>query len=137
MPKEKLLLPRCHIRQMSVSSLREYLDQLQAMRDAGDGRQIIYDTFVYATNDLDRRNARRTPKPEMLIRQSDVYKMRAEPLREMIRKLEAKVAPSEVEQRTLDALRREEVRRKEYNEYTYRRRLRELRAKEAELCSTL
>lgn len=137
MPKEKLLLPRCHIRRMSVGALREYLDHLQAMRDAGDGRQIIYDTFVYATNDLDRRNARRTPKPAMLIKQSEVYMLRAEAIRTLIRKLESKGQLDEAEHRTLASLRHEEKRRKDYAKHTYHKRKAEARAREAELCSIL
>lgn len=138
----KLLLPRDKFRQMGIARLREYLDGLEAMSEAGQFTQEAYNTMVYATAELERRKAKRAARPPMLMRPSELYLLRAEHLRGMIAALQDRDDLSETEANTLSALLVEETRRKRHAKYIYQKRKagaarRAAIAQEVMQCSTL
>ena len=134
--KPRLLKTRTEITCMRADELRAFRDELERMRRAGDNRQRVLDTYEYVIETFQKRRISLTPKPATLLPAAAIYKLKAEELRTMIRKLEGKNPIPEVEYNTLALLRLEEERRATRNAIVYRQRKAAIQRAMEVVCST-
>ena len=121
---------------MTGDQLRAYRDELERMREAGDHRQRVIDTYEYVIGVFERRRISQKGRPKTLISASSVYLLKSDELRSMIRALEARNPMSEEQHNTLALLRGEQARRERTNKKTYQRRKAEVAEIREALCST-
>lgn len=121
MTKASLLISRTSIRSVGVGELRAKLDELQRMSDEGDRRQVVYDTYIAISTEIERRKLKANAKPDTLISRGAIYLMKAGDIREKIKELLQR-EQTDVVRNTVVALSEELGRRSELAKRTYARR---------------
>ena len=110
------------VRAAHVSVLRSWLDELQAMSDAGDRRPEVYNTFVAVTTEIERRRLRTREKPLLQFPRSLLYTMKAQELARRLAEAEQVIVQTEIERATVEAMRAEQERRRRLDKANYQRR---------------